>query len=99
MVAPAGPRHPVVFLRKRDVFDAVRRLPVVGYAVGKLAVCLPGLQPRRATARSGGVGGSNPSGSLSDRRDDSSEAARWIMGQASATSSLGRSPSLASTSG
>ena len=65
-------------------------MPLVGYAIGKLADCMPGFNPRRATARPGGVGGSNTSGNLSDLNagDDSSEGARWIMGEASAQPSL-----------
>ena len=66
-------------------------MPLVGYAVGKLADCLPGFRPRRAAARPGGVGGSNPSGSFSEHSagdDGSSDGARWIMGEASAQSSL-----------
>ena len=68
----------------------MRRLPLVGYAVGKLADCLPGFRPRRATAppgRPSGVGGSNTTGNFS-AGDDSSEGARWIMGEASAQSAL-----------
>ena len=71
----------VVFLRKCDVLDAVRRLPLVGRAVGALADCLPGFHRRYAAARPIGSNVSDLSdvGAGDDPQADS-DGARLIMG-------------------
>ena len=68
-----------LFLRKRDVLDAVRGLPLVGRAVGALVDCLPGFRPRLAAARPGATSANiNIYASNDPRADD--DGARWIMG-------------------
>ena len=68
-----------VFLRKRDVLDAVRRLPLVGYAVGVLADRLPGFRPRIADTRPSASSTNVNVYAGNDPRADS-DGARWIMG-------------------
>ena len=71
----------ILFLRKRDVLDAVRRLPLVGCAVGVLVGCLPGFRPRLAGVRPGATSANtNLYAPGNDPRADD-DGARWIMGR------------------
>ena len=63
----------------------VRRLPLVGCAVGMLADCLPGFRPHRTAARpGGGVGSGSRTGDFSAGDDLQFDGARWIMGDSEA---------------
>ena len=68
-----------LFLRKRDVLDAVRHLPLVGCAVGALVDCLPGFHPRLAGARPGATSANIDIYAGNDLHADD-DGARWIMG-------------------
>ena len=68
-----------VFLRKRDVLDAVRHLPLVGCAVGALVDCLPGFPPRLAGARPRATSANIDIYAGNDLHADD-DGARWIMG-------------------
>ena len=68
-----------LFLRKRDVLEAVRGLPLVGRGVGALVDCLPGFRPRLAAARPGATSANINIYAGNDPRADD-DGARWIMG-------------------